>query len=122
MWRAIVKQGIRARNSGRTGMPLSVELVESEESFLRMREEWDELLDRCEDARIFSTYEWVQNAHLSRRTPAEPFIIKAYKADRLVGIAPLCLVTGFGGLARLEHMASGGAGLADYLDFLYEPR
>jgi hypothetical protein len=77
-------------------MTLSVELVETEDSFLHMREEWDELLSRCKDARIFSTYEWVRAAYLTRQTPAQPFIIKAYRDHRLVGVAPLCLVLGFG--------------------------
>jgi CelD/BcsL family acetyltransferase involved in cellulose biosynthesis len=99
---------------------MRVDIAETTSALMQMGPEWRDLVDRCPQVSIFSTFEWAQAAFTTRRSAALPFVIKVYDGTRLVGVAPFCLVPSAGS-SVLEHMASGGRGLSDYQEVISEP-
>lgn len=92
--------------------------VTSLDEFDGLRDQWDDLVDRCPGAGVFQTWEWVRSCreHLSPRR--QLCAICVWDEGRLVGIAPL-EVTSLCSLPfrRLQFI---GGGVSDYLDFIVD--
>ncbi|MFZ1701753.1 MAG: GNAT family N-acetyltransferase [Pyrinomonadaceae bacterium] len=99
-----------------------VERAEPDNVFETLRSEWRELFAGA-GCSPFLSWEWQCAWFRSFGNESEPFIIKTYRDDRLVGILPLCLrrKKSLGvSTARLTFVGDDPGG-ADYLDLIARP-
>ncbi len=70
---------------------IHIEAVEKIEHFLALREEWNNLLNRCPEHSIFLTHEWIKCWWQNFANKSHLFIVIARKSGKLVAIAPLMI-------------------------------
>jgi CelD/BcsL family acetyltransferase involved in cellulose biosynthesis len=95
-----------------------LDLIESVEGFAALGPDWNSLLRASEADSPFLTHEWLLAwwKHLGRSRTLQLLAVRDH--DELIGLAPLCLVSGPGGMfPRLEFLGTGHAG-SDYLDLI----
>jgi CelD/BcsL family acetyltransferase involved in cellulose biosynthesis len=95
-----------------------MEIVETRTSkaFTDLRDEWNELLARCERATIFQSWEWNEAWWRHFGSDKRLLLLQAREHGRLVGLAPF-YVSRYPGIP-LRRLAFVGAGISDYLDVL----
>lgn len=81
---------------------------------------WNDLVARCQTSSVFQTYEWITSWWKVFGSRRKPLIIAVYRADQLVGLAPLMVEPALIGASTIKFIGDGNA---DYCDFiLAEPR
>jgi CelD/BcsL family acetyltransferase involved in cellulose biosynthesis len=101
---------------------ISIEKVSAENSFDLLREEWKQLFNAI-SVSPFLSWEWLSVWHKWFGQERTPFILKAYRDDKLIGLLPLCIQEKkiFGlKLKRIGFMGEEVGG-ADYLDLISKP-
>jgi len=99
-----------------------IEKFDDENAFDSLREEWRQLFTRTESA-PFLSWEWLSTWYKWFGAGRTPFVLKATRENKLIGLLPLCLeekkVLGM----RLKRLAFTGEqdGGADYLDLIARP-
>jgi CelD/BcsL family acetyltransferase involved in cellulose biosynthesis len=99
-----------------------IEKADEENVFDSLREEWQRLF-AASTCSPFLSWEWLANWYKWFGAGRTPFVLKAYRENRLVGLFPMCLqekkILGM----RLGRMAFLGEeiGGADYLDLIAAP-
>ena len=99
-----------------------IEKADAENVFAELREEWKQLFAASPNA-PFLSWGWLSTWYRWFGADRKPFVLKAYRENRLVGLLPLCLqekkVLGM----RLKRLAFIGEaqGGADYLDLIAAP-
>lgn len=63
--------------------------IESEADFNALRAQWNDLVERAPQRSIFLRHEWFEAAWAWRREDAALAVLCVWRADRLIGIAPL---------------------------------
>ncbi|WP_198008206.1 GNAT family N-acetyltransferase [Bacillus sp. SG-1] len=91
---------------------MNIHVVRDEEEFLLLREEWNMIAERMEEATPFQTWEW--NYHFWRciERNFELNILAVYKGEKLVGVAPM--INKDGALVFI------GSDYSDYGSFIVE--
>lgn len=91
-----------------------VEVIADESAFLRLRDEWNELVQNSASNCLFLTWEWLHTwwTHLGMPQPA---IVAVRRNRALVGLAPLFTRSGL--VPQHELMGRGTIG-SDYLDLV----
>ncbi len=98
---------------------IAIEKCDGKDAFETLREEWRQLFTATESS-AFLSWEWLSVWYQWFGADRTPFILKAYRDNRLIGLFPLCSqekkVLGM----RLERLAFIGeeVGGADYLDLI----
>lgn len=98
---------------------ISIEKVTTEDAFELLREEWKRLFVTA-NCSPFLSWEWLSTWYKWFGAGRTPFILKATRENRLIGLLPLCFeekkVLGM----RLKRLAFIGeqTGGADYLDLI----
>lgn len=101
---------------------ISIEIANGENVFDSLREQWRQLFAQTESS-PFLSWEWLSTWYKWFGVDRTPFILKATRDNRLIGLLPLCLqekkVLGM----RLKRLAFVGEqiGGADYLDLIAKP-
>lgn len=96
---------------------ITINVVSSDNEIENLRVEWDDLLLRSRFASVFQSWEWISTCrrHFGH---GRLLILCVRDRDRLVGLAPLELVSMYGfPLRRLQFI---GTGVFDYLDFILD--
>lgn len=99
-----------------------IEKLDGEDVFDSLREAWRELSAQTESA-PFLSWEWLSTWYKWFGADRTPFVLKATRENRLIGLLPLCFeekkVLGM----RLKRLAFVGeqVGGADYLDLIARP-
>jgi CelD/BcsL family acetyltransferase involved in cellulose biosynthesis len=95
-----------------------MEIVETRTSnaFADLRDEWNELLARCERATIFQSWEWNEAWWRHFGSDKHLRLLQVREHGRLVGLAPF-YVSRYPGIP-LRRLAFVGVGSSDYLDVL----
>ena len=104
---------------------LSVRAVTSLEAFEGLQKAWDELLGETASNQIFLTWTWLYTWAKHYVKPHQLLILLVYEASRLVGIAPLYIVTETRyGMLRLRRVTFLGSGevCSAYLDLIAPER
>jgi CelD/BcsL family acetyltransferase involved in cellulose biosynthesis len=96
---------------------LVVEEITSCDALEALRDEWDQLLERCRWATPFQSPEWLL-PWWRGLGGGELCVTTLRRGGRLVGLAPLFIYWGPDGRRRLAML---GAGISDYEDVLLEP-
>jgi CelD/BcsL family acetyltransferase involved in cellulose biosynthesis len=96
---------------------LRVQEIITWKEFEELRPTWNDLLDRCPDATIFQTWEWIASCIQALGVGKTPVCLTVWDADRLVGIAPFEIAGGVT-LRRLQFI---GTDVSDYLDCVKAP-
>lgn len=90
---------------------ITVEQIDKEDDFLKLREEWNNLLQQSRSNTIFLTWEWLYTWWEIFKKGRKLFILLAKENEEIIGIAPLLKrrVYYFGILPfdRLEFLATG---------------
>jgi CelD/BcsL family acetyltransferase involved in cellulose biosynthesis len=101
---------------------ISIEKADAENVFEGTREEWKRLFAASACA-PFLSWEWLSVWYKWFGAGRKPFVLKAFRENRLVGLLPLCLqekkVLGMR-LRRLAFIGEAQGG-ADYLDLIAAP-
>lgn len=101
---------------------ISIEKANGENVFDSLRDQWQRLFTQTESA-PFLSWEWLSTWYEYFGASRTPFILKATRENRLIGLLPLCLeekkVLGMS-LKRLAFIGEQVGG-ADYLDLIAEP-
>ncbi len=101
---------------------ISIEKINGKDAFETLRDEWRQLFAAAESS-PFLSWEWLSTWFRWFGADRTPFVIKALRDNRLIGLLPLCLqekkVLGM----RLRRLAFIGeaVGGADYLDLIAAP-
>ena len=109
---------------------LTVNLINNIDDFRAMRDQWNDLNDRADKGTLFSSWEWLFSwwevyQHDSKR---QLHILCCYQEDKLVGIAPLQILTYppryFPCCQQLMLIGTGetdgGKVLTEYLDIIID--
>lgn len=116
---------------------IRTECINSEESLLKLRDQWSELSIKA-DTPVYMTFEWLTGwwKHFGRHPKRKLFVIVIYSGSELIGLAPLFLgISSVGPMVfqrRLHLMGSGvddnellgfadDYGYSDLLDFIAHP-
>lgn len=68
---------------------LSIELITSEESFVAIKDEWDQLIEKSYNSSVYDTYPFVYTVWKHYRSENDQlFILVVRRGETLVGIAP----------------------------------
>ncbi|MCC6730678.1 MAG: GNAT family N-acetyltransferase [Chthonomonadales bacterium] len=81
-----------------------------------LRDEWRALVERCEGATIYQTWEWNEAWWRVFGARKRLRLLAAREGDALVGLAPLYVSRHLG--TPLRRLAFVGTGLSDYLDVI----
>jgi CelD/BcsL family acetyltransferase involved in cellulose biosynthesis len=105
--------------------PVDIQLVDTPELFVRLREEWDALLAVAEEASVFVSWEWLYNWWRHYGQGHKLRILIARENGRLTGILPLyvqsvALYRRFG-VELVRFIGTGGDTAPDYLGPLLAP-
>ena len=99
----------------------SVEVVDTEIGFLKLKEQWQWLLETCECATIFLSYEWIYSWWKIFGNKKRLYILVVRGQDDLIrGIAPFYFVQermGFMTYTALKFLGNEHVG-SDYLDII----
>ncbi|GEM_PF-2182610 len=72
-----------------TGGSISIEIIDSEEAFLALQDQWDALIEKSTNPSFFSTFLFVSTAWKHFRSETDRLFILVVRRDaQLVGIAP----------------------------------
>jgi CelD/BcsL family acetyltransferase involved in cellulose biosynthesis len=95
-----------------------MEIIETRtgEAFTGLRNEWNGLLERCDRATIFQSWEWNQAWWRHFSSSKRLLILQVREQGRLVGLAPFYI--GHYPGTPLRRLAFVGTGISDYLDIL----
>src|SRR5947209_17193685 len=96
--------------------PLTVVESRSGGAITALRTEWNALLDRCERATVFQTWEWNQAWWRAFGRGKRLRLLEVRDGGELVGLAPLYISQHLG--TPLLRLAFVGTGASDYLDLL----
>lgn len=101
-----------------------VSTLRTENEFLALEKEWNQLLQNSSSDTVFLTWEWM-HTWWKYYGPGKSLFIITVRDDEgmLIGLAPLCIMkASFHGFASLNVLTFIGAGEAcsDYLDFIAE--
>jgi CelD/BcsL family acetyltransferase involved in cellulose biosynthesis len=98
---------------------MHVEIINTSDQFLQLRDEWNALLESSRSNCLFLTHEWLFTwwKHLAAGRPLS--ILTARDSGELVGIMPLCEPVQMARMIprALEFLGSGVIG-SDYLDII----
>ncbi len=96
----------------------SLEVIESRSSdvFAALEVEWKELLERCERATIYQTWEWNEAWWTVNGRSKRLRLLQIRDRGRLIGIAPFYVSRHLG--TPLRRLAFVGNGASDYMDLL----
>ena len=74
---------------------LSIQLVDSIESFHALQSDWDALYDQCDRSSVFSSWDWMFTwwEIFKDQFDRELFILTLYQGNELVGVAPFQICT-----------------------------
>jgi len=100
---------------------LRIECIRAIDKVASVREDWDDLAQRCPDAFAFQTFEWALSWWSTFGADAQPLILTVRAGTRLVGLAPLMVLDrGMLGRSRrvIQFMASH---YGDFLNILLDP-
>jgi CelD/BcsL family acetyltransferase involved in cellulose biosynthesis len=99
-------------------MKTSLEIIESRgsDAFTSLKGEWEALLQQCERATIYQTWEWNEAWWSVNRKGKRLRLLQIRDNGQLVGIAPLYVSRHLG--TPLRRLAFVGNGASDYLDVL----
>ena len=103
---------------------ISIEKAYEDDTFAVLQADWQQLFAASECASPFLSWEWLSTWFRWFGADRTPFILKAFRDHRLIGLLPLCLqekkVLGM----RLRRLAFIGedVGGADYLDLIAAPK
>ena len=87
--------------------------VQSAAELCGIRREWSDLWERCPQATLFASPEWLLPWTRHLFGGGQIWSIAAWERDRLIGLAPLFIH----GVGR-KQLSFLGSGVTDYLDFL----
>ena len=78
-------------------MSLQLRVIDTVSEFTDIQEDWDSLYKQCDQATIFSSWDWMYTwwEVFKSQLKTELFIICLYDKDNLVGIAPFHIVSSF---------------------------
>src|SRR5688500_13021517 len=95
-----------------------MEIVETRTAaaFTALQDEWNELLDQCERATIFQSWEWNEAWWRYLGCVKRLCLLQVRDHGRLVGLAPFCISRYPG--TPLRRLMFVGTGVSDYLDIL----
>jgi len=101
---------------------LSVARCDPENAFDLIRADWRQLFATA-DCAPFLSWEWQSTWNMSFGANSEPFILKTYRGDRLIGILPLRLQEKklLGALVKRLSFIGEDVGGAGYLDLIAKP-
>ena len=102
---------------------LHVTVVTSTRDFEALRHEWTPLLDRCPEATVFQTHEWLFAwwSEIGSRLPGRRprIVLVRDDSEALIAIAPL--MTSFWHGTFLRRLSFLGSGVSDYHDLIAAP-
>ncbi len=102
---------------------ISIEKANGEDVFASLQAEWRQLFAAGKCSSPFLSWEWLSVWHKWFGAGRTPFILKAYRENRLIGLLPLCwqekkvLGMRFNRLGFIGETQGG----ADYLDLIAKP-
>jgi CelD/BcsL family acetyltransferase involved in cellulose biosynthesis len=104
---------------------MEIRLVESEEEFHLLREEWNQILSKSLHNCFFLTWEWVYTWWKKLKGERRLFILLAIDEEKIVGIAPF-IISSFKifkviKIKVINFLAQGEPADSDYLDFIILP-
>lgn len=90
------------------------------DALTRLAPEWSDLWERCPWATPFQSPEWLLPWWRHLFKGGEQWVLALRCSGRLAGLAPL-FIHGHSERPDLRQVSIIGAGITDYLDFLFEP-
>lgn len=101
---------------------ITVRIIDNEQDFEAIKNEWDELLKASNSDNIFLTWEWLYTWWKYFGKGKKLLIVLAEENDKIIGIAPLYLLTkvryfGIRPLSHIEFIGSTNSS-SEYLDFI----
>lgn len=98
---------------------LTTSVIQNRQDFHDLKEEWNNLLENSRSNTIFLRWEWLYNWWLVYENPRRSLCLILVKENRrLLGIAPLCTETRFGGVIKEIRFLGSNIVCSDYLDFI----
>src|SRR4051812_23366264 len=97
------------------GIMLKLELITNLQDLERLENEWNSLLPHNATNEVFLTFQW-QSTWWNIYQPGDLWVIVAYDADRLVGVAPWFVES-----ETRVIRSIGCVDVTDYLDVLVVP-
>jgi CelD/BcsL family acetyltransferase involved in cellulose biosynthesis len=96
----------------------SLEVIESHsaDAFNRLRAEWDALLESCNSATVYQTWEWNEAWWRVNRRGKRLRLLQIRERSKLIGIAPFYVSRHLG--TPLRRLAFVGNGASDYMDVI----
>lgn len=110
------RSGGASRSAAPFGVGVTVTVCRDGAGFAALGPQWDALYRRCPSATPFQTHPWLYSWWLSYGRPGRLRLVLVYRADRLIGIAPITLT-----YRPLPVLAPLGGGISDHLDILLDP-
>lgn len=102
-----------------------IKTLNTDNAFLALRKDWNDLLQRSRNDNIFLTWEWMHTWWKHYGAGKELFLVTVRGDDgALLGLAPMCIKkVSFHGLASLKAMTFLGTEevCSDYLDIIASP-
>ncbi|MBS2099063.1 GNAT family N-acetyltransferase [Carboxylicivirga linearis] len=95
------------------------EIIKTPDQFISLREDWKQLLEKCEEIGIYQTFEFIYQWYCSVEPESEPRIITVSHNTKIVGIAPLC-IQNKKRYKLLKYRELMFLGWGDYKSFLYD--
>jgi CelD/BcsL family acetyltransferase involved in cellulose biosynthesis len=97
---------------------IQIKCLVEQSDFLSLRDDWEQLADRCSDLSVFQTYVW-QLTWWKHYGSGSPYLLLAYRDSELVAILPLYRTAERVPLTRpmkrIRLIGVGGNTSADYL-------
>lgn len=95
--------------------PIKITVYKELESFLTLREEWNELLDNSFTNTIFLRFEWLEAWLESMGGDRNLFVVTIREENQLVLAAPFCFTKRAFGACTIAFLGDGYADLSDIL-------
>ncbi|MBD3290019.1 hypothetical protein GF337_14520, partial [candidate division KSB1 bacterium] len=97
----------------------TIDLIQTENNFAKMQQEWNALLRDSVSASVFTTWDWLFSWWQTFKGSHQLFILKASDKDgRLVGLAPFFIKKIHCGIRILSFIGSDSSVASDYLDII----
>src|SRR5437016_4692981 len=108
---------VRCYNNCREGdARVEITVVTDRDSLAGLRDEWNDLAERCPTSTVYQTWEWNEAWWRAFGRGKRLFVLLARDRNKLLGIAPFYISRHLN--TPLRRLAFLGTGVTDYLDFL----
>lgn len=100
--------------------------MRTEEDFEKIREEWDNLLEKSDSQSVFLTWEWLYHWWMHFKADKELFVlvVRDKRSNEMLGIAPFCIqrkmMLHFIPLRKIKFLGTEVVA-SDFLDFIMYP-